>query len=154
MAGLYASTKLPLTIAVAPEAEEAAEDSVAVVATTKTVAVVEDMVAEDILAVEAETTVVSAIKATVAALEVEDGAVDSNSSPTAAAEEDTLAEVKEAMAVASRVAMTRTNNRVVVNGRRRSNPSSEFLLTSTEIPKSRTVVQTKAGAVDAHRSRA
>jgi len=74
----------------------------------------------------------------VAMLEVEDGAVDSNSSPTAAAEEDTLAEVKEAMAVASRVAMTRTNNRVVVN----------------EIPKSRTVVQTKAGAVDAHRSRA
>jgi len=107
-----------------------------VVATTKMVVAVEvRVVAEDTPAVvAADTKAVSAIKATVAALEVEDGAVDSNSSPTAAAEEDTLAEVKEAMAVASRVAMTRTNNRVVVNGRRRSNPSSEFSLTSTENP--------------------
>lgn len=63
-----------------------------------------------------------------------------DNSPTA---EEVVAtrEAKAAM-VASKAAMIRTSSRVVANGRRRSNPSYEFSLTSLETPKSRTVQQT------------
>jgi len=137
MVGPYASIKLLRTTAAAPEAEEAVEDSVVVVATTKMAVAVEDMEVEDTLAA-AETMVVdSAIKATVVAPAAEDGEVDSNNSPTAAAEEATAGVAsKVATAVASRAAMTRTNSRVVVN----------------ENPKTRTVEQMQARAVGAHRS--
>jgi hypothetical protein len=64
----------------------------------------------------------------------EDGAEDSNS-PTAEAEAATKVASKVAT-VASRAATTKTNSRVEVNGRRRSNPSYEFSLTSLETPKS------------------
>jgi hypothetical protein len=82
----------------------------------------------------------------------EDGEEDSNS-PTVAVEEeaDTKAASKAATA-ASRVATTKTNSRVAVNGRRRSNPSYEFSLTSLENPKPRTAEQIRAWAVGAQRS--
>lgn len=63
----------------------------------------------------------------------EDGAEDSNN-PTAEAEAVTKVASKVAT-VASRAATTKTNSRVEVNGRRRSNPSYEFSLTSLETPK-------------------
>lgn len=63
-----------------------------------------------------------------------DGAVDSNS-PMAVAEEATRVVEVVATKVDSRVVTIKTSSKVVVNGRRRSNPSYEFSLTSLENPK-------------------
>jgi len=104
------------------------------VAITKMAAAVEDMAAEDTPAAAADTAD-NATKATVVApAAAEDGAEDSNS-PTAA-EVTAVAASKAATVVDSRVAMTRTNSRVVVN----------------EFPKPRTVEQIQARAAGAHRS--
>lgn len=75
--------------------------------------------------------------------EEEDGAAEDSNSPMAAAEAVTKVASKAATA-ANRVATTKTNSRVEVNGRRRSNPSHESSLTSLENPNPRTVEQTRA----------
>lgn len=60
----------------------------------------------------------------------EDGAEDSNN-PTAE-EVGIIKEASEVVMAASKAGTTRTSSKAAVNGRRRSNPSYEFLLTFLE----------------------